>query len=308
MITTNEFCKKEYREKLYKISLDAGFNCPNRDGKVGTGGCIFCSNSGSGDFTEQLKSNADSLDKIKNERVLVSRSDIDEIIENAKKRVANKFKGNHYIAYFQAYTNTYAEVEKLRELYFPIIKRDDIKVLSVATRPDCLGDDVIKLLKELNDIKPVWVELGLQTTKPESVKYINRCYGNCVYYEAMKKLNRIGIHTITHVIVGLPDENKEDIMQTVKDVIKAGSKGIKIQLLHVLKGTRLEQDFVAKKFKTLKLEEYLSILKDVLKILPSDMVVHRLTGDGPKKLLIEPKWSADKKMVLNKINEIIKEI
>ena len=277
MLTVNEYCRRTFGEKLYKLSLSGGMTCPNRDGTCGTRGCIFCSEGGSGDFAPD----ADLPIALQ--------------IEEAKKRVGGKFAGDRFIAYFQAYTNTYAPVEKLRELFSEAIGRPDIAVLSVATRPDCLGDDVMDLLKELSGVKPVWVELGLQTVKPETAEYIRRGYKTEVYDEAVKKLNAAGIHTVTHVILGLPGE-------TVRHAARCGTGGIKLQLLHVLEGTDLAEDYRAGRFRTLTLDEYVSILKDCVSLLPEDTVVHRLTGDGPKRILIAPLWSGNKKKVINTIN------
>lgn len=288
MITVNEYCKKQFGEKLYKISLDGGMSCPNRDGKLDTRGCIFCSAGGSGDFTPDR------------------RIPLDEQIEDARKRVASKYKGTHYIAYFQAYTNTYAPVEKLRALFMPVIKREDIAVLSIATRPDCLSDEVLDLLRELNDIKPVWVELGLQTIHEKTADYIRRGYPLSVYDKAIRNLDKIGIHTITHLILGLPGETKKDMLQSVRYVAACGSQGIKLQLLHVLKGTDLASDYEKGLFRTLSFDEYMDLLADCVRLLPKDMVVHRLTGDGPKNLLIAPLWSADKKRVMNTIHQRLK--
>ena len=284
MITTNDFCKSEYGEKLYKLSLSGRFSCPNRDGKIGYGGCIFCSEGGSGDFAENCEFSVSTQ------------------IENAKKRVASKFKGDRYIAYFQSFTNTYAPIEYIRSLYDEVSDREDIAVISIATRPDCLSDEVMTYLSELQKKKPLWVELGLQTVKPESIEYIRRGYDTQVYDEAVSKLNAKGIHTITHVILGLPGENRQDMLSTVNHVCESGSKGIKLQLLHVLDGTDLADEYKAGKFKTLEMDEYIDILIDCLKMLPPEMVVHRITGDGPKKILIAPLWSANKKSVLNTIN------
>ena len=287
MISVNQYCRQEFGEKLYKISLSGGFTCPNRDGSLGTGGCIFCSQGGSGDFAESA-----SLS-------------IEEQIEKAKKRVADKFHGKRYIAYFQAFTNTYAPVETLRNLYIPVAQRDDIAVISIATRPDCLGDDVLYFLEELNKLKPLWVELGLQTTNRKSAEYIRRGYDLSVYDRAVEKLNSIGIHCITHVILGLPNETEEDMLGTVRHVVNSGCKGIKLQLLHVLKNTDLAADYAEGKFRTMEMDEYLHILKKCVSILPEDMVVHRLTGDGAKKDLIAPLWTGDKKRVLNAIKREI---
>lgn len=285
-LSLNEYLKKTFGCKVYKIALDAGFTCPNRDGSVGRGGCIFCSGSGSGDFTFRGKS-------------------IEEQIEYGKRLLSKKADPSSakYIAYFQAFTNTYAPAEKLESIFVPVIIRDDIAALSIATRPDCLHADVLHLLEKLNRIKPVWVELGLQTSNEETAKYINRCYENRVYDKAVKDLVSIGLpQIITHVIIGLPGESKDDVLCTVRKAVSAGSNGIKLQLLHVLKGTRLAEDYAKGLFKTLEMEEYLDIIKECLKIIPPDMVVHRLTGDGAKKDLIAPLWSADKKRVLNAMN------
>lgn len=288
MITVNEYCKKQFGEKLYKISLNGGMSCPNRDGKLDTRGCIFCSAGGSGDFAPDRS------------------IPLDEQIEDAKRRVSSKYKGTHYIAYFQAYTNTYAPVEKLRALFMPVIKREDIAVLSIATRPDCLSDEVLDLLRELNDIKPVWVELGLQTIHEKTADYIRRGYSLPVYDKAIRDLEAIGIHTITHLILGLPGETKEDMLQSVRYVSDCGSQGIKLQLLHVLKGTDLASDYEKGLFRTLLFDEYIDLLADCVRLLPKDMIVHRLTGDGPKNLLIAPMWSADKKRVMNAIHQRLK--
>ena len=285
MITLNDYCRKTFGEKLYKLSLNGGMTCPNRDGTCGTEGCIFCSAGGSGDFTPDVT------------------LPIEEQIEAAKKKVSAKFHGDRYIAYFQAYTNTYAPVDRLRALFEPVIHRPDIAVLSIATRPDCLPDDVLSLLGELNQIKPVWVELGLQTVKEESIGYIRRGYPTEVYDRAVANLNALGIHTVTHVILGLPGETLSDMEATVRHAIEAGTRGIKLQLLHVLKGTGLAEDYEAGKFNVLSLDAYIEALRACLSFLPADLVVHRLTGDGPKKLLIAPQWSADKKAVINRIHK-----
>lgn len=285
MLTFNEYCQKTFGEKLYKISLNAGFTCPNRDGTKGERGCIFCSEGGSGDFAAS------------------SKLSINEQIDEAKKKVANKYKGSRYIAYFQAFTNTYAAAPYLEKLYREVIEREDIAAISIATRPDCLAKDIIEVIERVNKIKPVIVELGLQSSKPETIEYIRRAYANEEYIEAVNNLNKIGVHTVTHVILGLPKETKEDMISTVKFAVDAGTKGIKLQLLHVLKGTDLAKDYEEGKFEVLSLDEYIAILKDCVSILPRDMVIHRLTGDGPKSLLIAPKWSGDKKMVLNRINK-----
>lgn len=286
-MTLNEYLKNEFGEKVYKFSLNGGFTCPNRDGTKGDRGCIFCSEGGSGEFAEDP-----SLS-------------ITEQIERGKNRVAKKYKGHSYIAYFQAFTGTYAPVEKLRSLYTEAINHPDVVCLSIATRPDCLPDDVLDLLEELNTIKPVWVELGLQTIHPETATYIRRGYDLPVYDQAVENLRSRGLSVITHVILGLPGETKEDMKETVSYVVKGGISGIKLQLLHVLKGTDLEKDYLEGKFKTLEMDEYMDILKECLTLIPDDVVIHRMTGDGDKKILVAPMWSADKKRVINEINRIV---
>ena len=278
----NDYCRRTFGRKLYKLSLSGPFTCPTRDGTLGTRGCIFCSAAGAGDFAGRGKT-------------------VEEQIEDAKRRVAAKHKDGGYIAYFQSFTNTYASADTLRALFEPVIRRADIDVLSVATRPDCLEPEKIQLLQELNAIKPVWVELGLQTTKKESVKYIRRGYENEVYTAAVKALREAGIYVITHIILGLPGETAEDMQNTLRYALAAGTDGVKLQLLHVLEGTDLAEDWRAGKFQTLSMEEYLQILSVLLPMLPPDVAVHRLTGDGAKKDLLSPLWSGEKKKVLNAI-------
>lgn len=285
----NNYLRDTFGCKVYKLSLNGGFTCPNRDGTIDTGGCIFCSKGGSGDFAESP---------------LLS---ISEQIEAGKKRVENKIKDGKYIAYFQAFTNTYAPVEVLREKFTEAMESEDIVALSVATRPDCLGDDVLRLLAELNKIKPVFVELGLQTIHQKTADYIRRGYTLEVYDEAVKNLKSIGINTVVHIIIGLPGESKSDMLETVRYVCKSGIDGIKLQLLHIIKGTDLEKDYNAGKFTLPSLEEYIDIIKSCVEIIPEGVVIHRLTGDGAKKDLVAPLWSADKKNVLNKINKALME-
>ncbi len=282
----NKYLRDTFGDKVYKLSLNAGFTCPNRDGKLGTKGCIFCSAGGSGDFAES------------------SSLSITQQIERGKERVAKKIKSGKYIAYFQAYTNTYAPVEILKSKYMEAVNHKDIVALSVATRPDCLGDDVLKLLDEINKIKPVFVELGLQTIHERTARYIRRGYTLDVYDKAVSDLKKIGVNTVVHLILGLPGETKQDMLDSVKYVCESGIDGIKLQLLHVLKNTDLEKDYAQGKFKTLEMDEYLDILKSCVDIIPDNIVIHRLTGDGAKKDLISPLWSADKKKVLNAINKL----
>lgn len=286
--TLNSYLKDRFGCKVYKIALDGGFTCPNRDGTVGTGGCIFCSKGGSGDFAESREKS------------------ISEQIADGKKRVSKKIKDGKYIAYFQAFTNTYAPVERLRELYTEAISQPDIAALSIGTRPDCLGENVLALLDEMNKRVPVFVELGLQTIHEDTARYIRRGYDLSVYDKAVADLHKIGVNVVTHLIIGLPGESKEDMLRSVEYVCKM-TDGIKLQLLHILRGTDLETEYNSGKIKELTLEEYTDIIRDCVKIMPKSVVVHRLTGDGAKKDLIAPMWSADKKNVLNTINRALQE-
>jgi len=233
---------------------------------------------------------------------------VNKSIDEAKELIKDKTKAKHFIAYFQSFTNTYAPVSYLNKVFSAAISRKDIVAISIATRPDCLPEDVILLLAELNKIKPVWVELGLQTTKDDSVEYIRRLYPNSVYEKAVKDLSLVGIEVITHIIIGLPKEEKADVLNTLDFAVKAGTKGVKLQLLHVLKETDLYADYKKGAFKCLSLEEYLDILFACIKSLPKDVVIHRLTGDAPKAFLVEPLWSADKKRVINTINKKMEEL
>ena len=280
-----------YRElfgcKVYKLSIDAGFTCPNRDGTVGTGGCIFCSAYGGGEFAERAGT-------------------VTEQLEKAKERVRTKNKGGKYIAYFQSFTNTYAPTEHLRRLYEEALAPDDIVGLAIGTRPDCLPEETVALLSQLNAVKPITVELGLQTVHPESVYYIRRGYDNEVYFDAVKRLKGAGIEVVTHIILGLPGETAEMAAETTRHAVAAGTDGIKFHLLHVLRGTDLEKDFAAGKFRCLELSEYADRLKQCLSQLPPHVVVHRITGDGAKRDLVAPLWSADKKRVLNYLREYLR--
>ncbi len=282
----NQYLKDTFGCKVYKISINAGFTCPNRDGTLGTRGCIFCSRGGSGDFAES------------------SSLSVTEQIESGKQRISKKIKSGKYIAYFQAFTNTYAPVEVLAEKYCEAINHPDIVGISIATRPDCLGEEVLTLLSEINKIKPVFVELGLQTIHEKTAEYIRRGYPLSVYDNAVKALKKAGINTVVHLIIGLPNESREEMLESVEYACKSGADGIKLQLLHILKGTDLADDYLSGKFETLSMEEYLSIIKDCVEIIPKNVVIHRLTGDGPKKDLIAPLWSADKKSVLNALNKL----
>ncbi|MBR6172825.1 MAG: TIGR01212 family radical SAM protein [Eubacterium sp.] len=281
----NDYLRETFGCKVYKIALNAGFTCPNRDGTLGTGGCIFCSAGGSGEFAEDASQS------------------ITEQIEAGKARVARKIKDGKYIAYFQAYTNTYGPMERLRSLYMEAVQHPDVVALSVATRPDCLSEEVLDLLEEINQIKPVWVELGLQTIHPKTAFYIRRGYDLPVYDRAVRELRSRGIEVITHVILGLPGETVPEMLETVRYVCDSGATGIKLQLLHVLSGTDLEKEYLDGRVQILSEDEYLDILEQSLRVIPEQMVIHRLTGDGDKRLLIAPLWSGDKKHVWNRIQK-----
>ena len=282
----NKYLRNTFGDKVYKLSLNAGFTCPNRDGTIDTRGCIFCSKGGSGDFAES------------------SALSITQQIEQGKKRVAGKIKSGKYIAYFQAFTNTYAPIDILREKFFEAINHNDIVAVSIATRPDCLGKEVMDLLSELNQIKPVFVELGLQTINESSAQFIRRGYTLDVYDKAVNDLKKIGVNIVVHIILGLPDESKNDMLKSVKYVCDSGIDGIKLQLLHILKGTDLADEYYKGRVKVLEFDEYLDIIKSCIEIIPDNVVIHRLTGDGAKMDLIAPLWSADKKRVLNAINRL----
>ena len=284
--TLNQHYREKFGCKVYKLSIDSGFTCPNRDGTVGTGGCIFCSASGSGDFA-------------------AFGCQITQQLEEAKKRVEAKNKGGKYIAYFQSFTNTYAPVEKLRRLYNEAIASDEIVGLAIGTRPDCLSSEVVELLKVINSSKYVSVELGLQTVHKSSVQYIRRGYENEVYFNAVRRLKAAGIEVVTHIILGLPGETPEMAAETTRAAVAAGTDGVKFHLLHVLRGTDLAKDYEAGKFRCLELEEYAHWLKMCLAEVPQSVVIHRITGDGAKKDLIAPLWSADKKRVLNYLNKVL---
>lgn len=287
--TINDYCREHFGKKLYKLALDAGTTCPNRDGTLGTRGCIFCSRRGSGEFAEHGAS-------------------ITGQIEQAKKRVEAKNKNGGYIAYFQSFTSTYAPVEYLRGIFTEAVMNESVDVLSVATRPDCLQDDIIQLLTQLNSIKPVWVELGLQTNKEESVRFIRRGYGNEVYTNAVERLHKAGIYVITHVILGLPGEDVNDMKNTVNYAVKCGTDGIKLQLLHVLRDADLYAHYLRGEFEVLTIDGYIDILENLIPLIPPNVAIHRLTGDGAKKNLVAPQWSADKKRVLNEINRRLRTV
>lgn len=278
----NSFLREQFGEKVYKLALDGGFTCPTRDGTLDTRGCVFCA-GGSGEFAVPVS------------------DDVNAAIEAAKKIVADK-GGKKFIAYYQSFTGTYAPVSRLRELYTKTLLHPEIVALSIGTRPDCLPDEVIALLAELNRKKPVWVELGLQTVHESTAEYIRRGYPLSVFEDAVRRLQEAGITVIVHMIIGLPGETPETMVETARYIGGSGAEGIKFQLLHVLKGTDLAIDYQSGRFQELSLEEYILVLEQCIEVIPPDMVVHRLTGDGAKRYLIAPSWSADKKYVLNEIN------
>ena len=281
----SQYYVEKFGCKVYKLSLDGGFSCPNRDGTLGTEGCIFC--SGSGEFAEGTCESVAAQ------------------LERAKNRVRRKNKDGKFIAYFQSFTNTYGPVEKLRKLYLEAIAPADIVGLAIGTRPDCLGAEVVELLAQINRIKPVSVELGLQTIHEETAAYIRRGYPTDIYYDAVRRLKTAGIEVVTHIILGLPGETVDMMKATTQAAVDAGTDGVKFHLLHVLRGTDLAKDYADGKFSCLTLEEYGEILKQCTALLPETVVVHRITGDGAKKDLIAPLWSADKKRVLNYLYKLL---
>ena len=296
------YLKNTYGEKIYRISLESGCTCPNRDGSIimpngerSFGGCTFCSEGGSGDFAVYVRN--------------IHVSDMDHELLKAKEKIRSKTNANKFIAYFQSFTNTYGDVGRLKELYSAVIQRDDIVVLSLGTRPDCIGSDVLDMLKELNKIKPVWVELGLQTIHEESALRFNRGYDLAVFEDAYRRLKEAGIVVIVHVILGLFGETKEDMLETVRFLsnLTPVLDGIKLQNLQLLKGTYLYKQYLEMKPKDrphfMDMEEYTDLVAECIALLPQETVIHRMTGDGPRKLLVEPLWSLDKKRVLNMLTK-----
>lgn len=300
ILTVSEYMKQKYGQKVYRLSLSSGCTCPNRDGTLGWGGCAFCSAGGSGDFATEPVS-------------------VERQIAEAKKRVDSKFprsvspEERKYIAYFQSYTNTYGKTDHLRRIFTEAAERPEIVTLSVGTRPDCLEQDKVQMLAELNQIKPVWVELGLQTIHEQTAEAFHRGYRLPVFLDAYRRLKQAGLEVIVHVILGLPGEGREDMLETVRFLagLNPGLDGIKLQLLHILKeteyGSIFEKDPSAFQTSGFTLESYCDLVVACLKLLPPETVIHRLTGDGPKNLLLAPKWSADKKKVLNELNRRIRE-
>ena len=281
-----EVLRAQYGEKVYKLSLTSGCTCPNRDGTLGVGGCIFCSEGGSGEFAAQ-------------------NAPIEQQLREAKARIRQKTDAKKFIAYFQSYTNTYGDVVRLEQLYTETLRHDEIVILSLGTRPDCLGGEVMAMLERLNRIKPVWVELGLQTAHDETARRLNRGYDLPVFDEACRKLHAAGIPVIAHVIFGLPGETREDMLDTVRHLsaMTPPPEGVKLQMLHILRGTALGRAYERAPFPLLTMEEYADLVAESVRILPEETVLHRLTGDGPGSLLIAPEWTRNKKRVLNAINK-----
>lgn len=291
-MTVSNFYKNIFGTKVYKISVSAGCTCPNRDGKVGIGGCIFCSQNGSGDFVPD------------------SFLDIEKQIEKAKNLLSSKLKNQQnlkYIAYFQNFTNTYGDLERLKTLWIDALNCPDVVGISIATRPDCLSDECLEVIGNLAAKAFVQVELGLQSTNEKTAEIIRRGYENQVYFDAVKKLHAANrnIHVVSHVIFGLPGETERDMMKTVCDVVNAKCDGIKITNLYVLAQTDLQKMYEKGEYNPLQMEEYFDLLKKALKIIPENMVIHRLTGDPPKKMLIAPEWTKNKKLVLSRVNNLL---
>ena len=284
--TLNHFLREKFGDKVFKISLDAGFTCPNRDGSVSTGGCVFCSPRGSGDFAGTA-------------------SNLVEQFHEVKSMMNKKWKTGRYIAYFQAYTNTYAAVETLRERYYSILNLEDVVGIAVATRPDCLPMDVLDLLEEINSKTYLWVELGLQTMHEGTAKLINRGYGLDAYVASVKELKKRNIEVVTHEILGLPTENKQEMLQTVDFIANTGTQGIKLHLLHLLKNTKLVEMHQRGEFQLMSMEDYVETVVDCIERIPESMVIHRITGDGPRDTLIGPEWSLKKFEVINAIEHLM---
>lgn len=287
MRTANDYYKDKFGCKIYKLSLDGGFTCPNRDGTLGFGGCAFCTPEGSGEFAEKPGQG------------------IPRQLERAKARVADKCRSGKYIAYFQSFTGTYGPVDKLEDLYRAALEPEEILGLAIGTRPDCLPEETVALLKELNRFKPVSVELGLQTANDAVARDMNRCYDTRQYVDAVRRLKDAGLEVVTHIILGLPTETEKDMLLTTKTALEAGTDGVKFHLLHVLRGSRLEERYARGEFACLTLEEYGAILKKCVALLPPEIVVHRITGDGARRELVAPLWSLDKKSVLNYLNGLL---
>lgn len=288
--TLNNYFKDTFGEKIYKVSLDGGFSCPNRDGTISKGGCIFCSDSGSGEFAGN-KYNT-----------------IHEQIEEQLKLIYNKFPTGRVIAYFQNFTNTYGEIEYLKKIYYEALSHSRVAGLAIATRPDCLSNEVLDLLSEINNKYFLWIELGLQTSNDEIARFLNRGYSTSIYENAAKKLNELNIKFVTHIILGLPNSDFQDTKKTLELGIRSGTWGVKFHLLYITKGTKLSELFEIKPFKLLERDEYIGEVSTLISLLPKNIVVHRVTGDGDRKNLIAPLWSLDKRSILNDISKKLKKV
>lgn len=313
------YFKHTYGQKIYKIAVDAGLTCPNRDGSIDNRGCVFCSAGGSGDFAVKIEDTPYSRQY--DTRAITRESSVKLQIERGMAKF-NKRVGEKFVIYFQAYTNTYGDIDYLRRIWTQALDEENVVGISIATRPDCLGlntdgwgkmcEGILPLLEELNKKysacgKFIWIELGLQTIHEKTAGYIRRGYPLSVYEDATKALADIGIPFITHVILGLPHEDKSMMLDTVRYVCESGAFGIKLQLLHVLKGTDLEKDYYAGVFTVMEMDEYIDLVIDAISIIPEDIVIHRVTGDGPKNILVAPLWSGNKRVVLNTLHRRLKE-
>ena len=287
----SDVLKEQYGEKVYKLSLSSGCTCPNRDGTLGYGGCTFCSEGGSGDFAAET-------------------APIENQIEEAKSRIRKKTDAKKFIAYFQSFTNTYGDIDYLRDLYTRTIARDDVVILSIGTRPDCLPREMVDMLSDLNKIKPVWIELGLQTAHDETARRVHRGYELKVFEEAYEILTGAGLSVIVHLIFGLPGEDKEDMLSSVRYLAELSlpPEGVKLQMLHILKGTQMGREYEEQPFEMMDLSSYSDLIAESIRILPKNLVIHRVTGDGPRRLLLAPLWTMDKKVVLNTIHRKIDQI
>ncbi|MCY6957997.1 TIGR01212 family radical SAM protein [Clostridium brassicae] len=285
----NYFLRNKFKEKVFKISLDAGFSCPNRDGTISYGGCIYCSERGSGDFAGDRNFSISSQ------------------FEDIKLMMNKKWKNGKYIAYFQAYTNTYDSIDRLKERYDEAVRQEGVVALAIATRPDCLSEEVIELISSYTDKVYTWVELGLQTANEEIAKLINRGYTLDVFEDALLRLRKRNIDVVVHTILGLPEEEEEDIINTIKYLSHKDIQGIKLHLLHLLKGTPLVKLYEEGRLTFFSQEQYIDLICKIITLLPQDMVIHRLTGDAPRSLLIEPVWSLKKWEILNNIDSKLEE-
>lgn len=297
IITMSDYLKEQYGEKIYKISLSSGCTCPVRDGTLGTEGCTFCSSGGSGEFAEKIEDEKDISDQINAAKAQVIKKLPSGISPEKRK----------FIAYFQAYTNTYGDTKRLENLYEKVLRREDILILSLGTRPDCIDEEKLEMLERLNRIKPVWVELGLQTASDRTAGRIHRGYRTEVFDDCCRRLKNAGITVIVHVILGLPGEEKSDMINTVRHIseLEPAPDGIKLQMLNILEGSALAKEYKRKPFYQMSMDEYTDLVTECLKILPENMVIHRMTGDGPRRILISPKWVTDKKRVMNMLRKKI---